>query len=102
MGLKLLKQTSKLSLEAALHHSLKEIEHALGGEVVGLERVVKAYGANANSFLVKVVLTAGGLRTYILKFGRGNSIEEEVNGTSFLGGHLRIPELVFFSKKMFF
>lgn len=91
-----------LSFKAALRHSLKYIERTIGVKISVLKRTTKIYGANTNSFLVEAICSTGELKTYFLKFGKENSIKEELSGNSFLQGHLLTPKIILSSKNTSF
>lgn len=94
--------SDRITLHSAIKHSFSEIENALNVEIIGVERAAKAYGSNANSFFIKAISDNGIQTTYFLKFGRENSIDNELEGNTFIQGIINTPKIVLFSKKKFF
>lgn len=93
---------SSISLDKAIKHSVKEITLALDCEIIGIERVTKIYGSNANSFVLKTLNIENRLETYILKFSRKVHIEDEIQGDKLICKYLPTPALVLTSKKKSF
>lgn len=90
---------SSISLDKALKNSVKEITKSLGCEVIGIERVVKIYGSNANSFILKTLDKNNRLKNYFLKFSRIDHIENELKGDLLLKNHLPTPKVILSSKR---
>src|SRR3989344_344608 len=92
----------KLSLDSALAKITKEIEGKLQIEIVGIEKVLKIYGSNANSFIIKAVNKNRTCLSFFLKFLRNNELDEEINGTETLSKYIPTPQIVLTSKNNFF
>lgn len=90
---------SSMSLDYALKNSVKEITESLNSEIVGIERVMKIYGSNANSFILKTLNTENRLKIYFLKFSREGHIEDEVLGDNLVYKYLPTPPLILTSKR---
>ncbi|PIR89987.1 hypothetical protein COS93_01320 [bacterium (Candidatus Gribaldobacteria) CG07_land_8_20_14_0_80_33_18] len=96
------KTNNRLLLRSALKHSLVEIEKSLNVKVVGLERIIKIYGSNTNSFLVKTISTKNEIVSYFLKFNEKKHIERELEVTRFIEKFLLTPKIILISKKKLF
>lgn len=90
---------SSISLDKAVKHSMEEVTKFLDCEIIGIERVIKIYGSNANSFILKTLNKDNRLKIYILKFSRGQHIENEVEGDKLICNYLPTPALILTSKK---
>ncbi len=91
-----------ISLDHALKQSVKEITNSLKCEIIGIERVIKIYGSNANSFILKSLDRENRLKTYILKFSREAHIENEIQGDTLMHKYLPTPALILTSKRKLF
>jgi thiamine kinase-like enzyme len=73
---------------------LAEIEKSLSAKIVGVERVAKIYGSNAESFLLTVSSPKNKTTTYFLKLEDGNRTRREVAGTRFIEQSLPVPKIL--------
>ena len=92
----------KLLLQAALKHSLIEIEKSLNVKIVGLEKILKIYGSNADCFLIKTISIKNKIVTYCLKFSKNQYIKRELEGTQFIEKFLPTSKIILISKKKLF
>lgn len=83
----------------AIYHSSLEIEKRLNVEITDIEGVEKFYNSNANCFILNTSSIIEGKKQFLLKFGRGNSIHDELMGDLCIQGRLNTPKIVLFSKK---
>ena len=87
-------RSKRLQLNTASRLVISEIEHDLNLEVIGITRVTKIYGSNANSYLIKAIDKDGIEYDFFLKFIFDNDISREVLGTGILSKYLKVPRIL--------
>lgn len=80
---------NKLNLYQALSECLELIEGELNKEIIGIQRVTKIYGSNANSFILKTLENE-----YFLKFNDSQHLLIELEGTDRVSNYLPCPKLI--------
>lgn len=83
----------------AIRQSSTEIEKRLGVKIVDIEGIKKIYHSNANSFILTTSSANDGRKKYLLKFGRDNSIHDELMGGSCIQGRLNTPNIALSSEE---
>lgn len=85
---------NKLGLDQILVCSLNQIEAELQVEIIGISRIRKLYGANANSFLIKTLNNKDQEQDFFIKFEEPLKISEEIEGLVKIGNFLPVPKIV--------
>lgn len=88
-----------VSFGKAVNNSFKSITDSLRCEIVGIERITKIYGSNANIFILKTIHKNHELKIYVLKFSRSAHIDNEVVGDLLVSKVLPTPNLILISNK---
>lgn len=91
---------NKLPIHSALVRVIAEIEKRLKVEVYGVERTMKVYSVNANSFVLKTI-SPQGKKKYFLKFHSKKNIKGELEGVDFTKKYLSTPKPLWISSKYF-
>lgn len=93
-----LKSVDNTQFPLILRKITLEIEKSLHGKVVGIEKITKSYGANTNSYFVKVRYK-NETKAYFLKLNSKEAIERERIGTRFIENYLSAPRVILFSQE---
>ncbi len=83
----------------ALRQSSSEIEKRLAVKIVDIEGIRKIYHSNSNNFILTTSSTTDGRKKYLLKFGRSNSISDELKGDACVERRLNTPNIALSSEK---
>lgn len=92
---------ARISLPSALKDSVPEIENTLKLDIIGAERVIKIYGSNANSFVLKTIREDGKIQQFFLKFCRNDRVQNELKGQRLIENLLPTPKVILASKRKF-
>jgi hypothetical protein len=71
-----------------------EIQKFLNAKIVGIERVTKIYGSNAESFLLTASSARNKTTTYFLKFEDEDRTRREIAGTRFVEQSLPVSKIL--------
>lgn len=89
----------RFNLIDAIDNSFSEIQERLGVKITEIQRTKKIYGSNSNVFFVNTTSTNDIMTTYLLKFGRNKSVDDELKGDLCIQGLLNTPRVILSSKK---